>query len=269
MAIIDATLHRDFALDPEAQGTTGALIYHFHEAYELLYLISGHLQFFIGDRLYAVSPGDAILIPKNTLHKCQNTDSVYQRIVWNFTDAFLDDALIPHIRTLCQTPVYHPSSEYMQDMIRKFKTELQREERGDSLAPVCYRHYLNLLLTHFIRNQEQYRVSDSSVANPTIDRVVRYIKEHYSEPITREFLADMLHVSPGYLSRIFIKTTGLHFREYLIGVRIQHACDLLEYTDLSIHAIAARCGFDDSNYFSSVFKNIVGLSPRQYKKRDS
>ena len=266
MEIIDATFQRDFVFGPKANGTSGAITYHFHDAYELLYLISGNLQFFIADRLYSVSPENAILIPKHTIHKSQNRASIYERIVWNFTDTFLDSSILPHLNHLCEHPVYQPNADYMHDMIRKFKTEQYREAQGDPFAADCSRHYLNLMLAHFIRNETQYTISGSSLANPTIDRIVHFINEHYGEPLRLRDIAKMLNLSPNYLSRIFVETTGFRFKEYLTGIHVQNARRLLEDTDLPIHVVAERCGFEDSNYFSSAFKTVVGLSPQTPQK---
>jgi len=56
------------------------------------------------------------------------------------------------------------------------------------------------------------------------------------------------------------------FKEYLTGVRIKNARYMLENTDKPISCIAESCGFNDSNYFSVAFKNIMGISPKQYRK---
>ena len=79
-------------------------------------------------------------------------------------------------------------------------------------------------------------------------------------------LALQLGFSPSYLSVLIKKELGLPFQDYLIQERMKKAKLLLLTTDLKIYEIAEQVGFDDMNYFSQRFKQVVGLTPRQFKK---
>ena len=79
-------------------------------------------------------------------------------------------------------------------------------------------------------------------------------------------LASQLGFSPSYLSVLIKKELGLPFQDYLIQERMKKAKLLLLTTDLKIYEIAEKVGFDDMNYFSQRFKQVVGLTPRQFKK---
>lgn len=84
--------------------------------------------------------------------------------------------------------------------------------------------------------------------------------------LTLKSLAQELGFSPSYLSVLIKKDLGMPFQDYLIQIRMNEAKLLLLTTDLKIYEIAERVGFEDMNYFSQRFKQIVGLTPRQYKK---
>ena len=84
--------------------------------------------------------------------------------------------------------------------------------------------------------------------------------------LTLKDLASQLGFSPSYLSVINKKKLGLPFQEYLIQERMKKAKLLLLTTDLKIYEIADQVGFEDMNYFSQRFKQVVGVTPRQYKK---
>ena len=84
--------------------------------------------------------------------------------------------------------------------------------------------------------------------------------------LTLKDLALQLGFSPSYLSVLIKKTLGLPFQEYLIQERMKKAKLLLLTTDLKIYEIADQVGFEDMNYFSQRFKQVVGVTPRQYKK---
>ena len=79
-------------------------------------------------------------------------------------------------------------------------------------------------------------------------------------------LAFQLGFSSSYLSVLIKKELGLPFQDYLIQERMKKAKLLLLTTDLKIYEIAEQVGFDDMNYFSQRFKQVVGLTPRQFKK---
>ena len=79
-------------------------------------------------------------------------------------------------------------------------------------------------------------------------------------------LASQLGFSPSYLSVLIKKELGLPFQDYLIQERMKKAKLLLLTTDLKIYEIAEQVGFEDMNYFSQRFKQVIGLTPRQFKK---
>ena len=84
--------------------------------------------------------------------------------------------------------------------------------------------------------------------------------------LSLKILAFQLGFSPSYLSVLIKKELGLPFQDYLIQERMRKAKLLLLTTDLKIYEIAERVGFEDMNYFSQRFKQVVGLTPRQFKK---
>ena len=96
---------------------------------------------------------------------------------------------------------------------------------------------------------------------------MQYIETHYYEKITLDQLAEMVYLSPAYLSRIFKKETGTTFNDYLIQVRIGKAKNLLHHKDLRVTDIAEAVGFDDQSYFTKVFRRIVGVTPLKYRQQ--
>lgn len=84
--------------------------------------------------------------------------------------------------------------------------------------------------------------------------------------LTLKSLGNQLGFSPNYLSVLIKKELGISFQQYLIQERIKKAKLLLLTTDLKIYEIAEQVGFEDINYFSQRFKQIEGITPRQFKK---
>ena len=85
-------------------------------------------------------------------------------------------------------------------------------------------------------------------------------------PLTIEDVCKRYSCSRSHISHCFKKQTGYTFREYLTNVRLENAKSLLQYSGLTITEIAFSVGFNDSNYFSNVFKAQMGISPMKYRK---
>lgn len=96
-------------------------------------------------------------------------------------------------------------------------------------------------------------------------RAKEYIKANYSKSITLEDVAREINISPQYLSKIFKEETGENFIDFLTGIRIRIAKTLLESNELSVKEICYSAGYSDPNYFSRIFKKIVGATPTEYR----
>lgn len=112
-------------------------------------------------------------------------------------------------------------------------------------------------------------ISDSLTENThsTVLSAVEYIKKHYFEPINAEVLAQMCHLSTSYFYRIFTQITDLAPNEFIIRTRLKAAQTMLVSSDASMAEIAERCGFNSQSYFSFVFKERFGLSPKDFRKK--
>jgi DNA-binding LacI/PurR family transcriptional regulator/AraC-like DNA-binding protein/signal transduction histidine kinase len=98
-----------------------------------------------------------------------------------------------------------------------------------------------------------------------VKKAILYINLNVSATITRWKLADAIHVSEDYLTRIFHKETGISPWEYLNRYRVHVAGMLLKSSNDTIKTVAAQAGFQDQTYFCRVFRSIAGLSPREFR----
>ena len=111
--------------------------------------------------------------------------------------------------------------------------------------------------------QRQYCIS----ANGPVTEIRRYINAHFEDPLSLNFLSYKYSFSPAYLGRLFKKETGVSFNDYLRNTRVHAACDMMESTDLPINDIAQKCGYNDPYYFSKQFRQVMELSPTDYRLR--
>ena len=101
-----------------------------------------------------------------------------------------------------------------------------------------------------------------------VRRAMAYIHEHYAEPLAREDVASHVGVSARHLTRCFQQEMGLSPIAYLNRYRVRQAKRLLEAGDSSITAVADAVGFASSGYFTDAFRREVGMSPREYQRRN-
>lgn len=97
-------------------------------------------------------------------------------------------------------------------------------------------------------------------------QVINYIEQYYDADLHLPQIADLYFVNSQYLCRLFSKEMGVNFSDYLNTVRIKNAKILLHENQKSITEISSKVGFNSISYFNYVFKQRVGISPREYRK---
>lgn len=102
-----------------------------------------------------------------------------------------------------------------------------------------------------------------------VETAKSYIKLNLHEELKVETIASELHIDRKYLRNLFKRYTGLSTLEYLLDRRLKRAKELLETTDVSIGAIAASVGYSDQLTFSRMFKKHIGISPTEYRARNT
>ena len=164
------------------------------------------------------------------------------------------------------------ADSYMKSLERKYSIPLcvsseayknlkkvmpDKNEIDTLITPLC-----NMLELAYIRSENSVYPDNSIMA-----KVIRYVKQYHTQPITLDDVCADFSCSRSYVSHNFKRNTGKDFREYLTDLRLDDAKTLLLYSNLSITEIALAVGFSDSNYFSNVFKKRVGISPITYRKK--
>ena len=105
------------------------------------------------------------------------------------------------------------------------------------------------------------------IHNYTILKAIAYIRENYANKIAQEDVANYLSITPEYLSTLFHREMNKTFSAFVNEFRVSHAKRLLKGSDLKIYEIAERVGFTDTKYFNRVFKDIEGVSPKEFRER--
>ena len=99
-----------------------------------------------------------------------------------------------------------------------------------------------------------------------MEQVLAIIRADCSQNTTLESVAQQLNLNPAYVSRIFKKETGVKFMDYLTGMRVEKAKELLTGSNLKIKEVCERLGYSNINYFIKVFKDATGVTPGDYRR---
>lgn len=105
----------------------------------------------------------------------------------------------------------------------------------------------------------------SSEGCAVVQRVKEYIDIHYAEPIGLNDLAARFYIAPTYLSRQFKQAAGINLNRYIRQVRMHHAAVLMLNSDLKIADISARVGYDNPDYFMTIFREEYHMTPTNYR----
>jgi two-component system response regulator YesN len=98
-----------------------------------------------------------------------------------------------------------------------------------------------------------------------ITRSQEYIRQNFRKDLSLEEVAREAGISPYYFSKLFKEETGVNFSEYLTGLRIETARQLLMNRELSIKQVCVDSGYANPNYFSRIFKKWTGITPTEFR----
>ena len=239
---------------------------HYHEEYELYYMLDGRTTYFIGDDIYSIEKGNFVFIPKGIPHTTENRNCRYnERILLSFSGDIFNEKTNPLLEELSKKRVIYVPDAYLpqlEELLFKLEAEYAQEEKEkDILLDLYILEVLSLLCRYQCERKVHIHESDKIVY-----QISEYISANFSEDITLESLCKTFAISEGYLSRKFKSVSGIGLNQYIMYVRISNAERLLRESSLSVTEIAERCGFNGSNYFSAVFKKIKGVPPLKYRQ---
>lgn len=239
---------------------------HFHAETEILYGISGESTVMIRDKSYVLRPGDIVAINSGIEHQIHGDDTAavcrvhYHRTLIDRTVGYKSGDLNANSVT---------DSERSYDKLREIFRKLILDELDVTRPDRCRQNsllyeLLGELLHHFNMSSEQAR--GESPEDERVMKMIRYVNQNFHETISLNDLADELFTSISTLSRLFKKQTGMHFAEYVKGLRLRYACQELKYSDSNITKIAIDSGFTNLSSFNRSFRDEFDMSPTDYRK---
>ncbi|MBP2153995.1 arabinose operon transcriptional regulator AraC [Erwinia rhapontici] len=157
-------------------------------------------------------------------------------------------------------PLGQPSEQAQ----RLFLEVIQQNGRSGLLAEALAMNALERLIIDCFQRQP---LCSHQTIEPRISTLCQYLNDHLAEDLTIEQLARQVFLSPSRVAHLFKREMKMTIFAWREQQRVIRASNLLQSTHLSIAQVALTVGYDDALYFSRIFRQHVGVSPREYKKR--
>ncbi len=136
---------------------------------------------------------------------------------------------------------------------------IERGEYSETEARGC----MLILLSELFRNMEL--VEKGNYDHDLAKDIISYCYENYTADISLQSIADALHISRCYISRIFSKRLHISFNDYINSLRIRKACEMLKAGDLTVTEIAYAVGYNSVRTFDRCFMTVRGMTPKEYR----
>jgi len=234
-----------------------------HNTYIFQYTVKGWGELQIGEQTMAVRPGEAFIVkvPSNHCYYLPSESAEWEFLFitlegtkaeecWNV----LTDQLGPVVRLENAAPLIF--------LLQKTYQFAVKEGIEDTFVSSAYAYEFIMGLYRFARGLDQVKTNIPD----DIRASVQFMAAHYHEPLSLEDIACHAGLSKYYFTNKFQKHMGTTPIQHLAKVRMQKAMELLTTTRKTIHEIAIETGYDNANYFSKVFKKMIGMSADSFRR---
>lgn len=241
-------------------------IAHWHSAVELILVIRGTYRFVLPDHEVVVSAGGIIYLPANEIHGLSGLAQDSAVLTVQISAAVMQSIVIPEgFNFYCSAAMTSEHRELLSAIIDLAECRKQWSGQRPLLEMAGVYLIFDALLRSGVIDQSR-KGGDRQRQQALIRRCMDIINEQHAMPLALKDIADQVHVSYHYLSRVFKSVCGYGFKEYLSFVRVEHAKSLLLRRDIPITNISQSCGFSEHKYLVLAFKRHVGMTPTQFRK---
>ncbi|GGN96223.1 AraC family transcriptional regulator [Saccharibacillus kuerlensis] len=251
---------------------------HWHDSLEICYVLSGKVdRVYVDGREYEVGEGDILVINSNAIHsfsvnRMPNRKVVTFLIPNDFLKAVFSD--IPRVEFDCisigeQTCRSKKSFNALRKVLNALIAaylDLEKDELASIKITGLTYELAYVLLRHFQSKKKNSSSIEFRKHTDRLEKFTDFIKQHYRQNLSLDYLAGQFNLSPEYFSRFFTKYTGMTVFQYINAVRLEKSLPELMNTDLSTLQIALNHGFPNEKSYNRVFKAAYQATAYQYRK---
>ena len=250
---------------------------HKHDAWELYHVIHGHGNRIAGDTLQPFSAGDVVLIPPSMHHYWQyaptsaDNDGGIHYLMVAFSHSLITRCIevFPELRnrlTSLTFPVNAlkyglESSRVIRKMLSQMNDmdDLGRLSAMFRLLPVIFNSSDHILAGKPMQIERDVR---------RMQQICAYVMAHYVHTITLNEIASEVGMNRSAFCSYFKRCKKMTFSQFVTQYRLNTACELLKHSQKQVSEICFAVGFNDVPHFNRVFKELQGMTPKEYRKRN-
>ncbi len=251
---------------------------HLHAEFEILYVDSGRMRYFVEGEEVSVKEGEIIFLKNFAVHSNEPASERVSVCLIHFSEGSRSsDETLEHRKVSLNTERKYYKMSLNEagknsEIIRKLLMAEEINGRNRESASLVARAAFYLLLSHFgekelIKIEEGNLGEEKNKATDKIKKVIKYVEEHYDGDITVEDAAALINVTPSYFCRIFKSSIGNTFVNFINNYRIMQAKQKLLKPEATITEVMYETGFSNYSYFNRVFRKYSGYSPTEYKQK--
>lgn len=245
----------------------------------ILYVISGNADIFIETEHFELVPGSLFYCCSGNIYSMQSDDLKMIALNFDLTQennehtefypriSISDDIKLPSIEWETIDDADFLNSYLFIANADDCLESLKRILKEFSIQKLYYREKAGALLKGLLVELYRYSILGTQSSSTTVSQIMDYIKENFDKPLNNEMLSSMSGYHEYHLNRLFMKHVGTSVHKYILNIRINEAKKLLLTTEQSLTHIAEKVGFNSNTHFSTYFKQVIGISPLEFRKQ--
>ena len=249
---------------------------HWHDEFEIIYVKSGFLTVSISGENYIGKPGDAFVVSPGNLHFMGSQTGNVDYFTFLFplkyisfrTDDILGDKLLEPLNSghlMISPEIEDTVKEQCEQLV-----EIYGAKKEESQSKITAQIKTKIILLQFILElwKKGFIVENDTGGKNTVEKeMVSYIQQNFTGKILLKEFGEQFHLSEKYISRYFKEHFHITISQYVTYLRLEHAKQLLQDTDIPVTEVAMQSGYQNVSYFIRSFKKTYGMSPLKYRNK--
>ena len=261
----------------ENAGRSFQIPVHWHDEFEIIYVRSGFLAVSISGESYIGKTGDAFVVSPGNLHLMGSQSGTVDYYTFLFplkyisfrTDDMLDEKLLEPLNSghlmICPR-VKDTAKELCEQLI-----EIYEAKKDESESKITTQVRTKIILLQFILEmwKKGFVIENDTSGRNTVEKeMVSYIQQNFTGKISLREFGEQFHLSEKYISRYFKEHFHITLSQYVTYLRLEHAKQLLQDTDIPVTDVAMQSGYQNVSYFIRSFQKAYAVSPLKYRKNN-
>ena len=261
----------------ENAGRSFQIPVHWHDEFEIIYVRSGFLTVSISGESYIGKTGEAFVVSPGNLHLMGSQSGTVDYYTFLFplkyisfrTDDMLDEKLLEPLNSghlmICPR-VNDTAKELCEQLIKIYEAK-----NDESESKITTQVRTKIILLQFILEmwKKGFVIENDTSGRNTVEKeMVSYIQQNFTGKISLRDFGEQFHLSEKYISRYFKEHFHITLSQYVTYLRLEHAKQLLQDTDIPVTDVAMQSGYQNVSYFIRSFQKAYAVSPLKYRKNN-